>query len=385
MPALPLRAGRLAAVLAAALACAPLAGAAPSVGDLRAEKAALADRDARLAARAADSQAALAEGRARLDVARVRYLRALDGLERRLRGIYVTDEPSPIIEFITGGDLAESQARLDLLEALGRKDRGLVTAYRDASTELDAAEEAARRRKDRAVAARGRLQVERRLVDTRLAAAEKAQRERERAAAAATTVDPTALPVLGQPISSPATTPAGGETASAGDNGGRGLAASLVEGRDLPGDAPVDAASGTPIDAEPAPTGPDATRALPGVGAVGPAASSAQRTPDTLPTFTAVAQWYGPGFTSPHLASGEPYDPAAYSAASRTLRLGTMLRVAYGGKAVTVRVNDRGPYVRGRDLNLSQAAAAALGLPGIGTVTVQILPGYDASSSRTRA
>ena len=389
MSPLPLRAGRLAAVLAAALACAPIASAAPTVDDLRAEKAALADRDARLAARAAESQTALAEGRARLDVARVRYLRALDGLERRLRGIYVTDEPSPIIEFITGGDLDESQARLDLLEALGRKDRGLVTTYRDASTELHAAEEAARRRKDRAVAQRGRLQVERRVVDRRLAAAEKAQRERDRAQAAATTADPTALPVLGQPISAPSagssTDSATADASSAGDNGGRGLAAALVDGRGLPGDAPVDAASGTPIDAEPAPTGPDATRALPGVGVVGPAASSAQRTPDRLPTFTAVAQWYGPGFTSPHLASGEPYDPAAYSAASRTLRLGTMLRVAYGGKAVTVRVNDRGPYVRGRDLNLSQAAAAALALPGIGTVTVQILPGYGASSSRTRA
>ncbi len=102
----------------------------------------------------------------------------------------------------------------------------------------------------------------------------------------------------------------------------------------------------------------------------------------TLPTFTAVASWYGPGYTNPHLASGEPYDPNAYSAASRTLRLGTMLRVAYGGRAVTVRINDRGPYVHGRDLNLSQAAAAALRLPGIGTVTAQILPGYGSEPTR---
>jgi rare lipoprotein A (peptidoglycan hydrolase) len=45
---------------------------------------------------------------------------------------------------------------------------------------------------------------------------------------------------------------------------------------------------------------------------------------------------------------------------------------------VTVKVNDRGPYVKGRDLMLSQAAAAALGIPGTGRVTVQILPGYGA-------
>lgn len=374
----------MAAALAAALACAGPAVAAPTVDELRAERAALADRDAALASRAADSQAALATGRARLDVARVRYLRALDGLNRRLRGIYVTGEPSPIIEFITGGDLEESQARLDLLEALGRQDRGLVETYRGASAELRDAEEAARRRKDRAVAARVRLGVERSLVDGRLAAAEKEQREAEAAATAAAAAP--ATPVLGQPISAPAggttSAPAAADAPSAGDEGGRGLAQALVDGRGLPGDAPVDAQSGTPVDSEPAPAGPDATRALPGVGAVGPATGGGDRTPSTLPTFTAVASWYGPGFTSARLAGGEPYDPAAFSAASRTLRLGTMLRVAYGGRVVTVRVNDRGPYVRGRDLNLSQAAAAALALPGIGRVTVQVLPGYVSAPTR---
>ncbi len=112
MSPLPPRRARwlVATALAAALACAGPALAAPTVDELRAERAALADRDAALASRAADSQAALATGRARLDIARVRYLRALDGLNRRLRGIYVTGEPSPIIEFITGGDLDESQA-----------------------------------------------------------------------------------------------------------------------------------------------------------------------------------------------------------------------------------------------------------------------------------
>jgi rare lipoprotein A len=106
---------------------------------------------------------------------------------------------------------------------------------------------------------------------------------------------------------------------------------------------------------------------------VGPAAG--RPLDGALPTFTAVAAWYGPGFERARTASGEAYDPAAFSAASRTLAFGTLLRVAYGNRTVTVRVNDRGPYVRGRDLDLSQAAAAALGLPGVATVTVQILPG----------
>ncbi len=57
--------------------------------------------------------------------------------------------------------------------------------------------------------------------------------------------------------------------------------------------------------------------------------------------------------------------------------------MAYGGRVVTVRVNDRGPYVRGRDLELSQAAAAALGLPGVGQVTAQILPAYSGTPTRS--
>ena len=247
--------------------------AAPSVDDLRAERAALAARDAALAARAADSQAALASGRARLDVARVRYLRALDGLERRLRGIYVTGEPSPIIEFITGGDLDESQARLDLLEALGRQDRGLVEAYRGASAELRDAEEAARRRKDRAVAARGRLDVERSLVD-------RAPGERREGAA------------RGRGRGGPAgrrRRPCWASRSRRRRRRRRRVrrrrrAERRRRGRPRPGRRPSSrgaACPGTrrstpraarPIDAEPAPAGPDATRALPGVGAVGPAA-----------------------------------------------------------------------------------------------------------------
>ncbi len=162
----------------------------------------------------ARSQEALASGRGRLDLARIRYQRALDGLERRLRGIYVMGEPSPIIEFITGGDLDESQARLDLLEALGRQDqrpgRGLPQRVRSSCND---AEEAAQRRKDRAVTARDSLQVERALVDERLAKAQKAERARAAAEAAAVPVSP--APALGLPVSSVAT------PAAAADPGAR--------------------------------------------------------------------------------------------------------------------------------------------------------------------
>lgn len=85
-----------------------------------------------------------------------------------------------------------------------------------------------------------------------------------------------------------------------------------------------------------------------------------------------VASWYGPGFEGATTASGEPFDPNDYTAAHRTLPFGTKLIVTYHGRSVVVRVNDRGPYVTGRDLDLSQAAAEHIGLTaaGVGTVAV---------------
>ena len=76
-----------------------------------------------------------------------------------------------------------------------------------------------------------------------------------------------------------------------------------------------------------------------------------------------------------------PYDPYAYTAAHKTLRLGTDLTVSYGGRSVQVTVNDRGPYVGGRDLDLSQGAAEYLGLTRAGVDYVEYTyagGGYDA-------
>ena len=366
---------RLVAIALAVLCCTGAAAAAPSSDELRGVRDRLDAQDAALATRLAREQATLAGGRARLDRARADYHAALRGLEIRLRALYVTPEPSPVIEILTGAGVDEVRARLDLLEALGRQDRALVARYRRASAQLRVTEAAARRRKDDLVISRRDLGVERRLVAHRLAAAERRERAQERAAEEARSA---ALPVAFDPAT-PFDTAAPADAAHeapAPSPTDRGLSPGILAGRALPGDAPVDAQTGTPVDAEPAPAGPPATRAEPGVGVLGPASGAPIL--GSLPTFTAVAGWYGPGFERDRMASGEPYDPAAFSAAHRTLRLGTMLRVAYGGRAVTVRVNDRGPYVRGRDLDLSQAAAAALGLPGTGTVTVQILPGYSA-------
>lgn len=82
---------------------------------------------------------------------------------------------------------------------------------------------------------------------------------------------------------------------------------------------------------------------------------------------TMLASWYGPGFEGLPTATGEPYDPYGYTAAHKTLPFGTELLVSYGGNSVEVTVNDRGPYVGERELDLSQGAAQALGFiePGV--------------------
>ena len=71
-------------------------------------------------------------------------------------------------------------------------------------------------------------------------------------------------------------------------------------------------------------------------------------------------------------ANGERVNCSAMTAAHRRLAFGTLVRVCHG-RCVTVRINDRGPFVRGRDIDLSPAAARAIGLSGTGHVTVSRL------------
>jgi rare lipoprotein A len=85
-----------------------------------------------------------------------------------------------------------------------------------------------------------------------------------------------------------------------------------------------------------------------------------------------VSSWYGPGFAGNLTASGEVFNPQEYTAAHPNLPFGTLLEVCYM-ECVTVRVNDRGPYVHGSGLDLSQGAAQAIGLYGVDTVDVQVL------------
>ena len=106
-----------------------------------------------------------------------------------------------------------------------------------------------------------------------------------------------------------------------------------------------------------------------------------------------VASWYGPSFHGNPTANGEPYDMWALTAAHRTLPFGTWVLVQSvdAGKSVTVRINDRGPFIRGRIIDLSYGAARELAMIGKGTenVVLTILdspnPGYSDHLSNGRS
>ena len=87
------------------------------------------------------------------------------------------------------------------------------------------------------------------------------------------------------------------------------------------------------------------------------------------------ASWYGLSFCGRRTASGETFDCAAMTAAHRSLRFGSMVRVTDidSGRSIVVRISDRGPRVKGRIIDLSPAAKRALGMKG-GTARVRVEP-----------
>jgi len=89
---------------------------------------------------------------------------------------------------------------------------------------------------------------------------------------------------------------------------------------------------------------------------------------------TMVASWYGPGFHGRLTANGETYNQMALTAAHKELPFGTFLRITNqkNGKSAVVRINDRGPYIEGRDLDLSKGTAIALGMVQRGVIKVKV-------------
>lgn len=91
-------------------------------------------------------------------------------------------------------------------------------------------------------------------------------------------------------------------------------------------------------------------------------------------TEEGIASWYGPGFHGKLTASGERYDMYQMTAAHKRLPLGTTVRVRSlaTGRSVTVKINDRGPFIRGRIIDLSYAAARSLRMIGKGIERIRL-------------
>jgi rare lipoprotein A len=82
----------------------------------------------------------------------------------------------------------------------------------------------------------------------------------------------------------------------------------------------------------------------------------------------AGASWYGPGLWGNGVACGGTLLPGTLGVANKTLPCGTKVRLRYHGREITVPVIDRGPYVAGREFDLTYAVKQKLGFPGVGTV-----------------
>lgn len=108
-----------------------------------------------------------------------------------------------------------------------------------------------------------------------------------------------------------------------------------------------------------------------------PAAASAKTIAPAPFTQTGMASWYGPGFAGRPTASGEKFDPNDMTCAHPKLKFGTRVQVTNldNGKSVIVRVNDRGPFAKGRVIDLSKEAAKRLGFldKGVAKVKVEVV------------
>ena len=99
-----------------------------------------------------------------------------------------------------------------------------------------------------------------------------------------------------------------------------------------------------------------------------------------------IASWYGPNFHAKKTSNGETYDMHAMTAAHKTLPMNTMVKVdnLENGKSTIVRINDRGPFISGRIIDLSNKAAHAIKMVGKGTVSVKItVLGFNAKIAKT--
>ena len=104
-------------------------------------------------------------------------------------------------------------------------------------------------------------------------------------------------------------------------------------------------------------------------------------------TFDGIASWYGPSFHARKTSNGELYNMYSLTAASKTLPMNTMVKVynKNNGKSVIVRINDRGPFVEGRIIDLSKKAAMSIDMIKHGTAMVRLtVVGFNGKIAKNR-
>ena len=128
-----------------------------------------------------------------------------------------------------------------------------------------------------------------------------------------------------------------------------------------------------PTVSEPSAIAPSLEDPPAGIGNEGRALAERYAASAAAGRFTGAASYYSDKLAGRSTASGEPYDPRAFTAAHRSLPFGTVVRVLRSEPpgVVYVRINDRGPFVRGRVLDLSRAAAEALQMVRAGVIPVR--------------
>jgi rare lipoprotein A (RlpA)-like double-psi beta-barrel protein len=320
-------------LLLAATLPAATARAGAGLTDLRAERAALLARIAVLADRADQDQVAVVVAQARQTGAEGALSRARTRLERLAIDAYLYGL----------GRAADNLAHPNVyLEAAFRENRQAVAALRSARTAAAQTGDEAEAARDASRAVSRELEADRRRLEATISHQE-ALDAQLRAAAAARTAAVAAQEAARRAAARPAATTFVDRFETDPTTITRHRVASVRQ-QGVMGRWPFGPVTGVPA----------------GLRATGQ-------------TVTGIASWYGPGFDGRATASGAIYDQEGWTCASKELPLGTILLVSENGRSVLLLVNDRGPYVDGWVLDLSHAAAQALGHRGIGVVTAQVL------------
>jgi rare lipoprotein A len=113
-------------------------------------------------------------------------------------------------------------------------------------------------------------------------------------------------------------------------------------------------------------------------------AASEASTQDSGPTQVGVASFYARHFNGRRMANGRPFDPASDTVAHRTLPFGTVVRVTNlsNGRSTVGRVHDRGPWIRGRILDVSPRIARELDMMRSGLARVEVVPVTEVAEAR---